>query len=299
MFKKIVAIEPTYMLPAYVDKLYTLASEVVLFNDTPHSDEEVARRIADADAVLLSFTSRLTRSAMEKCPDIKYIGMCCSLYSKESANVDIDYAQSRGITVKGIRDYGDDGVVEFIVSEIVRIFHGFGQEPWYGRPKEINGTKVGILGLGKTGGMIADAMKFFGAEISYVARSEKEEARAKGYKFLPIKELLSQSEIIFCCLNKNTVLMHEEEISALGDHKIIFNTGMSPAWDEEPMLKWLDSGENLIVCDTLMALGRKELLSRKDVRCPNVSTGMTIQAYERLSEKVLDNIRTYMESGGK
>lgn len=198
MFKKIVAIEQTYMVLEAVEKLYGMASEVVLFNDTPKTDEEVARRIGDADAVLLSFTSRLTRAAMEKCPNIKYIGMCCSLYSKESANVDIEYAESRGITVKGIRDYGDDGVVEFIISEIVRIFHGFGQKPWYGRPKEINGTKVGILGLGKTGGMIADAMKFFGAEISYVARSEKEEARAKGYRFLPVKELLSQSEIIFC-----------------------------------------------------------------------------------------------------
>lgn len=39
--------------------------------------------------------------------------------------------------------------------------------------REITGLKVGIVGLGKSGGMIADAMKFFGADIAYYARSEK------------------------------------------------------------------------------------------------------------------------------
>lgn len=76
--------------------------------------------------------------------------------------------------------------------------------------------------------MIADALRFFGAEISYFARSEKEWAREKGYRFLPLDQLLEQSEAVFCCLNKNTVLLHEAEFRKLGDKKILFNTGLSP-----------------------------------------------------------------------
>ena len=286
-FKKLVAIEPVSLIPSAEKKLYELAETVVMYDDIP------AERVSDADAVLLSYTSRLEKAALELCPEVKYIGMCCSLYSPESANVDIRYAESRGITVTGIRDYGDEGVVEYVVSELVRLLHGFGQEAWEGMPREITGLKVGVVGLGKSGGMIADAMKFFGADISYFARSEKEWASAKGYRFLPLKELLKESEVVFCCLNKNTVLLHGEEFEALGDRKILFNTGLSPAWDEKPFLEWLEK-DNLCFCDTAGALGGAHLMQHPKGRCMNVSTGRTRQAFDRLSEKVLANIERYL-----
>ncbi|MBO5351217.1 MAG: dihydrofolate reductase [Alistipes sp.] len=293
-FKKLVAIEPVSLIPSAEMELYTLADEVKLYDDIPTSDEEIAARVGDADAVLLSYTSRLERAAMEKCPNIRYVGMCCSLYSPESANVDIRYAESRGITVTGIRDYGDEGVVEYVVSELVRLLHGFGEEPWEGMPREITGLKVGIVGLGKSGGMIADAMRFFGAEVSYFARSEKEWAKEKGYTFLPLKELLKQSSVVFCCLNKNTVLLHEEEFEALGYGKVLFNTGLSPAWDEPALMKWFAGCGCRLYCDTVGALGGEHLLDHPFVRCVNVSTGRTKQAFVRLSEKVLHNMKVFL-----
>ena len=292
-FNKLVAIEPVSLIPSAEKKLFDFAEEVVMYVDIPTDDNEIASRIGDADAVLLSYTSRLEKAALEKCPNVKYIGMCCSLYSPESANVDILYAQSRGITVTGIRDYGDEGVVEYVVSEIVRLFHGFGQEAWENMPREITGLKVGVVGLGKSGGMIADAMKFFGASVSYFARSEKDWAKEKGYVFKPLKEVLSESEVVFCCLNKNTVLLHDDEFKALGNRKILFNTGLSPAWDEKPFLEWL-KGDNLCFCDTIGALGGEHLLEHPKVRCMKVSTGRTRQAFDRLSEKVLANIENYL-----
>ena len=295
-FKKLVAIEPVSLIPSAEKELYTLADEVVLYNDMPATDEEIAVRVGDADAVLLSYTSRLERVAMEKCPNIRYVGMCCSLYTPESANVDIRYAESRGITVTGIRDYGDEGVVEYVVSELVRLLHGFDEEPWEGMPREITGLKVGVVGLGKSGGMIADAMRFFGAEVSYFARSEKAWAAEKGYRFLPLKEVLATSDVVFCCLNKNTVLLHEAEFEALGKGKVLFNTGLSPAWDEAPMVSWLESDpKNRLYCDTLGALGGEKWMSHPQVRTVNVSTGRTKQAFDRLSEKVLNNIKAYLD----
>lgn len=292
MFQKLVAIEPVSLIPSAEAELHSFANEVVMYPDIPSGDDEIIARIGDADAVLLSYTSRINRLVLEKCPKVKYIGMCCSLYSPESANVDIRYANERGITVTGIRDYGDEGVVEYVVSELVRCLHGFGREPWDGLPREITGLKVGIVGLGKSGGMIADALKFFGADICYYARSEKVEAAAKGYRFLPLHELLSQSEAVLCCLNKNTVLLHEAEFETLGNKKLLFNTGLSPAWDEAPFARWLE-GDNLCFCDTLIALGDPRFLSHRHVRCMQVSTGRTRQALVRLSEKVLANLSEY------
>ncbi|MDD2512086.1 MAG: NAD(P)-dependent oxidoreductase [Proteiniphilum sp.] len=289
MFQKLVAIEPVSLIPSTEKKLHAYAKEVILYPDIPTDDNETATRIGDADAVLLSYTSQLGKASLEQCPNVKYIGMCCSLYSPESANVDIRYANSRGITVTGIRDYGDEGVVEYVISELVRCLHGFGQTPWDGVAREITGLKAGIVGLGKSGGMIADALHFFGAEISYFARSEKATARTKGYRFLPLDELLEESESVFCCLNKNTVLLQEAQFEKLGNKKMLFNTGLSPAWDEAPFLKWLE-GDNLCFCDTVGALGGGHLRNHPKVRCMGVSSGRTRQAFDRLSEKVLQNL---------
>lgn len=294
MFKKLVAIEPISLIPTAEKELHNYAHEVVMYADIPGTDAEIVKRIGDADAVLLSYTSTLTADIMAQCPEIRYIGMCCSLYSPESANVDIRYAHAHGITVTGIRDYGDEGVVEYVVSELVRLLHGFGEEPWESMPREITGLKVGVVGLGKSGGMIADAMRFFGANIAYYARSEKAHATAKGYQYMPLKELMAWSDVVFCCLNKNTVLLHEEEMNQLGQHKILFNTGLSPAWDEPALLRWLDSGDNRLYCDTVGALGGTHLMQHPKVRCMNVSTGRTQQAFIRLSEKVLANIRDFL-----
>ncbi len=294
MFKKLVAIEPIGLIPSVERELLKFTNELIMYDDIPKSDDEIAARIADADGVLLSYTSHINQAVLEKCPQVKYIGMCCSLYSPESANVDIHYANSKGIVVTGIRDYGDEGVVEYVISELVRCFHGFEQEAWDGVPREITGLKAGIIGLGKSGGMIADALHFFGADIAYFSRTKKHEAAEKGYQYMTLKDLLQTCELVCCCLNKNTVLLYEDEFKHFGNKKILFNTGLSPAWEEKYFLEWLDDSDNLVYCDTVGALGGKHLLEHPNVRCVQVSTGRTQQAFVRLSEKVLANLTAYL-----
>lgn len=303
MFKKLVVLEPLNLIPSAEEELHNFAKKVETYYDVPSSKEEIVNRIGDADAVLISYTSTLCSEILEKCPGLDYIGMCCSLYGPESANVDIHYANEHGITVTGIRDYGDEGVVEYVISELVRSLHGFGktpdgnqEKPWDGVPREITGIKVGIVGLGKSGGMVADALHFLGANITYFARSEKEDAKQKGYRFLPLKEVLAESEVIITCLNKHTVLLYEDEFKALGNKKMLFNTGLTPAWDEEPFSRWIEKKDNRLYCDTLGALGSERFLDYSNVRCMKVSVGRTRQAFDRLSEKVLTNIKKYVKN---
>ena len=211
MFEKLVAIEPVSLIPSAEEELHRYAKEVVLYRDVPGSDAEMVRRIGDADAVLLSYTSRMGKEVIAQCPNIRYIGMCCSLYSEESANVDIAYARTRGIQVLGIRDYGDRGVVEYVLHELTGLLHGFGMPMLRDEPVEITGLKVGIVGLGVSGRMIADALQFMGAEISYFARSAKPDAEAAGMTFKPLPQLLADSEVVFTCLNKNVLLLAEND----------------------------------------------------------------------------------------
>ena len=213
MFEKLVAIEPVSLIPSAEEELHRYAKEVVLYRDVPASDDEMVRRIGDADAVLLSYTSRMGKEVIAQCPNIRYIGMCCSLYSEESANVDIAYARTRGIQVLGIRDYGDRGVVEYVLHELTGLLHGFGMPMLRDEPVEITGLKVGIVGLGVSGRMIADALQFMGAEISYFARSAKPDAEAAGMTFKPLPQLLADSEVVFTCLNKNVLLLGDDVIN--------------------------------------------------------------------------------------
>ena len=294
MFQKIVAVEPVNLLPAAKERLHEFAKEVVLYDSLPADDEEIIRRVGDADAALISYTTRMGRKAVTGCPNLRYIGMCCSLYSEESANVDIAYARTRGIQVLGIRDYGDRGVVEYVLHELTGLLHGFGMPMLRDEPVEITGLKVGIVGLGVSGRMIADALQFMGAEISYFARSAKPDAEAAGMTFKPLAQLLAESEVVFTCLNKNVLLLGENEFTQLGAGKVLFNTSIGPGFDSAALEKWLDLPGTRFFCDTRAAAGpvAEDFFSRENVRCANVSAGRTKQAFVLLSKKVLDNIRT-------
>lgn len=295
-FKKLVAIEPVSLVAEGEAKLHDYADEVVLHTDIPEDDAEIIRRIGDADGVLVSYTSKIGRAVIEQCPNLRYIGMCCSLYSEESANVDIACARERGIKVLGIRDYGDRGVVEYVLCELVRLLHGYDRPMWKEQPVEITGLKVGMVGLGVSGGMIADAMQFMGADVSYYSRSRKPDQEARGIAYLPLHELLAHNDVIFTCLNKNAILLHKEEFDALGNGKIMFNTSIGPSHDAAALKEWLDGGDNYFLCDTAGALGDLDgsLSSHPRVFCAGASAGRTMQAFGLLTEKVLDNIESFL-----
>ena len=292
MFQKLVAIEPVSLIPSAEKELFQYAKEVVLFDDIPADDDEIVRRIGDADAVLLSYTSRIGRAVLERCPSIRYIGMCCSLYSEESANVDIAFARTKGIRVLGIRDYGDRGVVEYVLHELTGLLHGFGMPMLHDEPVEITGLKVGIVGLGVSGKMIADALAFMGADISYYSRTRNPDAEQAGMTYKPLADLLR--EVVFTCLNKNVLLLGSEEFAQLGAGKVLFNTSIGPGFDSAALEQWLELPGTHFFCDTRAAAGpvAEGFFARENVHCQNVSAGRTKQAFVLLSQKVLANLAT-------
>ena len=296
-FQKLVAIEPVSLIPSAEEELKQYADQAVLYEDIPTDDQEIIRRIGDADCVLVSYTSQIRRSVMEQCPNLCYVGMCCSLYSEESANVDIAYARDHGIQVLGIRDYGDRGVVEYVLYQLVQILHGFDYPMWEKEPLELTNLKVGIVGLGVSGGMIADALLMMGSRVSYFSRTRKTEKEQAGVEYRPLNELLEESQVVITCLNKNVILLKEEQFAHLGTKKILMNTSIGTASDTEALKDWLQSPENLYCCDTEAAIGDPsgELIKQENVICMRTSVGRTKQAFELLSKKVLDNIRLYLE----
>lgn len=294
-FRKMVAIEPTKLLPEWDEKLKTYAAETMFYKDIPSDNQEIIRRIGDADCVMLSFTSKIEREVLEACSQIRYIGMCCSLYSPESANVDIRYANEKGIVVTGVRDYGDEGVKEYIISELVRLLHGRGPAMWKDEPMELTGVKVGILGMGTVGSLAAKTLNFFGANVCYYSRTRKEDVERECLcTYLPLEELLPKVDILITSLNKNVVLLGEREFELFGNGKILMNVSIAPSHEIPALLKWLDQPGNYVFSDTLAGLGQ-EAAGRDNVFYGSRSAGLTYLAKHRLAQKVINNVEVFLE----
>ncbi len=294
-FNKIVCVDHTKLEDWAIEELQQYSdAEVEVFKDSPDSEKELLERIGEAEAIIVSWKTQIPKSVIEKCSHLKYIGMACSLYDDESANVAVDFAREKGISVKGIFDYGDPGVIEFIISELIQLLHGFGENQWRKMPVELTDKKIGIIGLGTTGQLLAEALLPLGADVYYYSRSRKKDFEAKGLQYLSLKELLKTSEIISLHLPKNTKLLEEQEFETFGSGKILINTSLGLPFEEKAFVNWIKSEGNFAIFDgdggaslSEDTKGLNRVISHKK------SAGWSAETQRRLSEKVLENLKAY------
>lgn len=296
-FRKLVAIEPTRLLPAGDAQLAELAEESVFFGDIPQTTAAIAERIGDADAALLSYTSRIDGEVLRACPNLSYIGMCCSLYSPESANVDILTAQELGIVVSGARDYGDIGVKEYVIHALVGLLQGRGGPMWRDEPMELAGIRIGIVGMGTLGELIARTLRFFQADVCYFSRTRKPQLEEEiPCQYLPLRDLLGEVDIVISCLNKNVILFGADEFEAFGQGKIFMNVSISPSHEIPALADWLGWPGNYALSDTLAALGGVALAELPNVSVGTRSAGLTHSAKQRLANIVVENAKRFLTS---
>ena len=93
------------------------------------------------------------------------------------------------------------------------------------------------------------------------------------------------------------MLLKEREFGIIGNGKILINTSIGPTFDVEAMKRWLVNNPNSsYFCDgTGMGTLRDELAPYRNVFYTPAVAGMSVQSTGRLSKKVLDNIRQYMD----
>lgn len=294
-FNKIVCVDNTKLTGEAIEELQKWSKAPIDdYRDFPASDEETMARIGDAEAVLVSWKTQIGAGVIKNCRNLKYIGMACSLYDDASANVAVKFARDRGIKVTGIFDYGDPGVTEFIISELIRLLHGFGKQQWQEMPVELTNRKIGIIGLGTTGKMLADCLLPFGPELFYFSRSRKKDYEDKGVKYLPLDELLKTSEIISIHLPKNIKILKEEEFEHFGNGKILINTSLGLPVDAAAFAHWIRKEGNYAIFDGDGKAGFPgELLKFKNILAHPKSAGWSAETQKRLSEKVLDNVKEF------
>ena len=140
-------------------------------NDELYSQSKVIKMSEGCDGILSSLTEKLDKDTIDKLPDtIKII----SNFAVGFGNIDLEAAKKRGITVTNTPEVLSDATAEIGVLLILgacrRASEGIesareGGWKWsadYLIGKQLTGTRLGILGMGRIGQKIAKIAKSLG-----------------------------------------------------------------------------------------------------------------------------------------
>ncbi|MDP2889066.1 MAG: NAD(P)-dependent oxidoreductase, partial [Bacteroidota bacterium] len=242
IFQKITIIDSCGLTNPVLEQIKLLSTEpIIVHYDDPADDTEIMDRIADSDCILVSWRTKVNAEVIQSSPKLKYIGMCCSLYDEKAANVDIEQACKQGIVVKGVRDYGDDGTLEFIFAELIHLMKGLATHRWQAESRELRGKTMGIIGMGTLGTMVARTALHFGMNVFYFSRSRKPDLEAEGFAFLPLNELLAKCDVISTHLPKNSNILGEAEFRNKKPNSILVNTSIGLTFDKDAFVNWVKS----------------------------------------------------------
>jgi lactate dehydrogenase-like 2-hydroxyacid dehydrogenase len=299
LFKKISIIDNCGLTNPEMEKISMLSKETIsIYSDFPETDAEIIRRIGDSDCILVSWQTKIDANILKKSPHLRFIGMCCSLYDENSANVDIVEARKLGIEVKGVKDYGDEGTVEFIFAQLIFLFKGLGKHKWKSDATELTNKSIGIIGLGKLGSMVANTARHFGMSVFYFNRSRKYELEKEGITYLSLDELVKSCDIITTHLPKNTILLTDDVFQNKKANSILINTSLGLTFEKEAFLKWINNDKTsfaILDADGVGDFG-KEFSEYDNIIISDQFAGFTSEAKKRLSEKVLANLTNYLEN---
>lgn len=111
----------------------------------------------------------------------------------------------------------------------------------------LDGSTVGIVGMGRIGSTVARYLKPFGVkEMLYFGQTEKADAVEIGAKFVTFDELLAKSDFVIVCCSLNPETTHLFDLAAFKKMKntaIIVNTSRGAVIKQDDLYEALKSGE--------------------------------------------------------
>lgn len=293
MFNKIVIVEPVLITDDGKEELKKYCNELIIFDNVSSNEDDTINRIADADCILVSTYTNISKNIIEKASNLKHIVLCGSYYGKQYAKMDIDALEEKNITYSHLAEHGDNGVVEYAVSQVINLLHGFCGKQWRKDAIDLENMKIGILGLGNLGGKVAKAFKMFGSDIYYYSRTRKEELEeVEGYQYLELEELLKIVDIISINVNRDVCLIGQDKLSIFGNNKIIINTSIGKCYETNSLKQWLSNKDNYYICDKpTITDDTRDIINYDNVIYYDNSVGDTKQCYERATKQIIQNVK--------
>jgi D-lactate dehydrogenase len=110
---------------------------------------------------------------------------------------------------------------------------------------DLHGRTVGVIGTGKIGGIVARIMHGFGCRLLCHDRYENEECKALGAQYVPLEELLQQSDIVtlHCPLVPETNhLIDAKSLKQMKHGAMLINTSRGALVETKAVIEALKHG---------------------------------------------------------
>ncbi|MBI5061787.1 MAG: dihydrofolate reductase [Candidatus Aenigmarchaeota archaeon] len=294
MFNRIVSVDAINLSEEALNEIKKCSKRPTKFYDTdPKNVNEMIKRVGNADCVLISWRTKLGKEIFETCKNIKYIGLCATSF----ANIAVDEARKRKIVISNVVDYGDEATAEYIFAQLLSLFRGLGEYQWKKAPCELFGKNLGIIGLGAVGKQVARLGLGFGMNVAYHSRTRRPEFEKKGLKFMSLHDMIRNSDIISLHVPKDTTIFSRKEFDIIPKNTILVNSCLGKVFDEEDFAEWIKKGDNFAVFDySVDTEYYNRLKNMKNVIFPKIIAGKTMESKQRLSMKVVENIKSFLDN---
>jgi len=216
-----------------------------------YPEEELLALLPGCDAVLAG--GAFSRKLIERAPNLKII----SNYGAGYDRVDVDAADERGVIVTNIPDSTAYSTAELAfglmlsvrrriaeLDSMVRTMTGadvFGMGRHMGH--NLRGAVLGIVGMGRIGGVLAEMAGAFGMKVIYHNR-RRIEGREEDWRTL--EELLREADVVSlnCPLSGETRgLIGTREFSMMKKGAVLINTARGAVVDRDALIAALRSGQ--------------------------------------------------------
>lgn len=207
----------------------------------------------DAEILCVFVDSKVDAALIKSMPKLKLI----VTLSMGFDHIDLAVAKKRKITVCNIPSYGENTVAEHAMALLLalsrKIFDSVkrvkeGAYDYHGlRGFDLKGKTVGVLGTGKIGCHLVAMLRGFGVNVlAYDVYPKKELQEKLGFKYVSVKELLTQSDIISLhlpLLPETQHFLNKRRIAQMKKGAVIINTARGGLIDSKALLAALQFGQ--------------------------------------------------------
>ena len=215
-----------------------MGHEFTYYMDRKEDEATLAERMSGADVAVIS-NIKLPATVLSQCKKLKYLSVAFTGLD----HIDLAYCREHGIEVQNAAGYSTTAVSELAVgmmldllrniislNEMIR--HGGSRGTFLGR--ELRGKTVGIVGTGAIGTATARLLVAFGAKVIAWSRTERAEVKAMGVQYMPLDDLLRQSDIVSLHVplcDETRGLIGERELGLMKPTALLVNTARGPVCD--------------------------------------------------------------------
>jgi len=240
------------LLKSNEEKISKIWDANLNLNDEVYSQKKLIELSQGCDGILTSLTEKIDEGVVQELSEsVKII----SNFAVGFGNIDLDATKKRNIVVTNTPDVLTDATAEIAMLLILGAARRASEGLLYAKNKnwkwsadfligkQLQGSRLGILGMGRIGRAVAKLAKAFGMEIHYHNRSKLNSDLEMGAIYhSSIKSLFSVSDIlsINCPATKETKnIINKETLEYFPPGAIITNSARGDMIDDEALVQAL------------------------------------------------------------